>query len=147
MCSTVSSKPFLYGKYVILDRIAVGGMAEVFRAKTFGVHGFQRLLVIKRILPHLSKDPEFVDMFIDEAKIAVNLNHANICQVTDLGKIDDNYFIAMEFVSGKDLRAILKKSYASEIPLGIEESIFIASEAAKGLDYAHKRKNPETNQP
>lgn len=69
----MSIQPFLYGKYVILDRIAVGGMAEVFRAQTFGVHGFQRFLVIKRILPHLSKDEEFVDMFIDEAKIAVDL--------------------------------------------------------------------------
>jgi serine/threonine protein kinase len=140
----MSIKPFLYGKYVILDRIAVGGMAEVFRAQTFGVHGFQRLLVIKRILPHLSKDEEFVDMFIDEAKIAVGLTHANICQVTDLGKIDDNYFIAMEYVNGKDLRAILKKCYSSKSPLGIEQSIFIASEICKGLEYAHRREDPIT---
>lgn len=140
------SKPFLYGKYVILDRIAVGGMAEVFRAKTFGVHGFQRLLVIKRILPHLSKDEEFVDMFIDEAKIAVGLNHANICQVTDLGKIDDNYFIAMEYVSGKDLRAVLKKAYANKEPLEVDQSIYIASEICKGLEYAHKLEDPVTGQ-
>lgn len=140
------SKPFVYGKYVILDRIAVGGMAEVFRAKTFGVHGFQRLLVIKRILPHLSKDEEFVDMFIDEAKIAVGLTHANICQVTDLGKIDDNYFIAMEYVSGKDLRAVLKKSYANKDPLDVDQSIFIASEICKGLEYAHKREDPVTGE-
>lgn len=142
----MSIKPFLYGKYVILDRIAVGGMAEVFRAQTFGVHGFQRLLVIKRILPHLSKDDEFVDMFIDEAKIAVGLTHANICQVTDLGKIDDNYFIAMEYVNGKDLRAILKKCYNSKSPLGIEQSIYIASEMCKGLEYAHRREDPLTGQ-
>ena len=142
----MSIQPFLYGKYVILDRIAVGGMAEVFRAQTFGVHGFQRFLVIKRILPHLSKDEEFVDMFIDEAKIAVGLTHANICQVTDLGKIDDNYFIAMEYVNGKDLRAILKKCYASKSPLGIEQSIFIASEICKGLEYAHRREDPLTGQ-
>ncbi|MEZ4846021.1 MAG: serine/threonine-protein kinase [Bdellovibrionota bacterium] len=142
----MSIKPFLYGKYVILDRIAVGGMAEVFRAQTFGVHGFQRLLVIKRILPHLSKDEEFVDMFIDEAKIAVGLTHANICQVTDLGKIDDNYFIAMEYVNGKDLRAILKKCYAAKSPLGVEQSIYIASEMCKGLEHAHNRKDPITGQ-
>ncbi len=142
----MSIKPFLYGKYVILDRIAVGGMAEVFRAQTFGVHGFQRLLVIKRILPHLSKDEEFVDMFIDEAKIAVGLTHANICQVTDLGKIDDNYFIAMEYVNGKDLRGILKKCYSSKSPLGIEQSIFIASEMCKGLEYAHRREDPISGQ-
>ncbi len=142
----MTTKPFLYGKYVILDRIAMGGMAEVFRAKTFGVHGFQRLLVIKRILPHLSRDEEFVDMFIDEAKIAVGLTHANICQVTDLGKIDDNYFIAMEYVNGKDLRAILKKCYTAKSPLGIEQSIYIASEMCKGLDYAHKRNDHATGQ-
>lgn len=142
----MSIKPFLYGKYVILDRLAVGGMAEVFRAQTFGVHGFQRLLVIKKILPHLSKDEEFVDMFIDEAKIAVGLTHANICQVTDLGKIDDNYFIAMEYVNGKDLRAILKKCYNNKTPLGVEQSIYIASEICKGLEYAHKREDPVTGE-
>lgn len=137
-------EPFLYGKYIILNRIAIGGMAEVFFAKSYGVRGFQRLLVIKRILPNLSKDEEFVEMFIDEAKISVELNHSNICQVTDLGKIDGNYFIAMEFVNGKDLRAILKKAYILQKAVPTEVAIFIISEVLKGLDYAHKREDTIT---
>ncbi|HLG20431.1 MAG TPA: protein kinase, partial [Bdellovibrionota bacterium] len=124
----MSFKTTVYGKYFLLDRIAVGGMAEVFKAKTFGVRGFERLLVIKRILPHLSKDDEFVEMFIDEAKISVGLTHANICQVTDLGKIGDNYFIAMEYIDGKDLRAILKKCHQKELRLGIPQALFVGIE-------------------
>ncbi|MFH1017911.1 MAG: serine/threonine-protein kinase [Pseudomonadota bacterium] len=137
----MSFKTTLYGKYFLLDRIAVGGMAEVFKAKTYGVRGFERLLVIKRILPHLSKDEEFVEMFIDEAKISVELTHANICQVTDLGKIGDNYFIAMEYIDGKDLRAILKKCHVTKTPLTVPMALYVAIEILKGLDYAHNRKN------
>jgi serine/threonine protein kinase len=135
----VSFQTTVYGKYFLLDRIAVGGMAEVFKAKTYGVRGFERLLVIKRILPHLSKDEEFVEMFIDEAKISVELNHANICQVTDLGKIGDNFFIAMEYIDGKDLRAILKKCSTIKTPLTNEMALFVAMEMLKGLDYAHRK--------
>ncbi len=116
-------------------------MAEVFKAKTYGVRGFERLLVIKRILPHLSKDEEFVEMFIDEAKISVELTHANICQVTDLGKIGDNYFIAMEYIDGKDLRAILKKCHVTKTPLTVPMALYAAIEILKGLDYAHNRKD------
>jgi serine/threonine protein kinase len=134
-------EPFLYGKYIILGRIAIGGMAEVFYAKSYGVRGFQRLLVIKRILPHLSKDEEFVEMFVDEAKISVELNHANICQVTDLGKIDGNYFIAMEYINGKDLRAILKKCYILQKPIPVDCAIYMMAEVIKGLEYAHKRED------
>ncbi len=140
-------KTTVYGKYFLLDRIAVGGMAEVFKAKTFGVRGFERLLVIKRILPHLSKDEDFVEMFIDEAKISVELSHANIVQVTDLGKIGDNYFIAMEYIDGKDLRAILKKSQSLNKSLTIEQAAFVVIEVCKGLDYAHRKKSSVTNKP
>lgn len=143
----MSFKSIIYGKYLLLDRIAVGGMAEVFKAKTFGVHGFERLLVIKRILPHLTQDQEFIEMFIDEAKIAVELTHANICQVSDLGKIDNNYFIAMEYINGKDLRAILKKSFTSKNPIGIASSVYIMLEALKGLDYAHQKTDSGTGKP
>src|SRR5271170_7695553 len=99
-------KPIAFGKYYLLDRINVGGMAEVFKAKAFGVEGFERLLAVKRILPNIAEDEEFITMFIDEAKIAVQLNHANIAQIFDLGKVDDSYFIALEFISGRDLRGI-----------------------------------------
>src|SRR6476619_1693531 len=103
-------KPVQFGKYYLLDRINVGGMAEVFRAKAYGVEGFERLLAVKRILPNIAEDKEFISMFIDEAKIAVQLQHANICQIFDLGKVDDAYFIALEYVSGKDLRALFDRA-------------------------------------
>src|ERR671932_300248 len=99
-------KPIVFGKYLLLERVNVGGMAEVFIAKAFGVEGFERILAIKRILPTMAEDEEFITMFIDEARISVQLNHANIAQIFDLGKVEDSYFIALEFVHGKDLRAI-----------------------------------------
>src|SRR6185295_4751224 len=102
-------KPIQYGKYYLLDRVNVGGMAEVFKAKTLGVEGFERLLAVKRILPNIAEDKEFITMFIDEAKIAVQLSHANIAQIFDLGKVEDSYFIALEYVPGKDLRALFDR--------------------------------------
>ncbi|MBI5546288.1 MAG: protein kinase, partial [Deltaproteobacteria bacterium] len=93
-------KPIPFGKYLLLERINVGGMAEVFLGKAFGVEGFERLLAIKRILPTMVEDTEFIEMFIDEAKIAVQLTHANIAQIFDLGKVGDAYFIALEFIHG-----------------------------------------------
>ena len=102
--------PILYGKYQLLEQLARGGMAEVYKAKAHGVEGFEKILVIKRILPELSENPRFVSMFIDEAKIAVTLSHANIVQVFDLGHAEGTYFIAMEYVAGMDLAALLKRS-------------------------------------
>src|SRR6476620_7302725 len=102
-------KPTPFGKYYLLERINVGGMAEVFRAKAFGVEGFERLVAVKRILPNIAEDKEFIAMFIDEAKISVQLSHANIAQIFDLGKVDDSYFIALEYVAGKDLRALFDR--------------------------------------
>src|SRR5437763_16929662 len=102
----VLKTPIPFGKYYLLDRINVGGMAEVFQAKAFGLEGFERIVAVKRNLSSIAEDKEFISMFIDEAKIAVQLNHANICQVFDLGKDDDAYIIALEYVSGRDLRAI-----------------------------------------
>src|ERR671929_2232334 len=102
-------RPIPFGKYYLLDRVNVGGMAEVFKAKTFGVEGFERLVAVKRILPNIAEDEEFITMFIDEAKIAVQLQHANIAQIFDLGKVDDAFFIALEYVHGKDLRAIFDR--------------------------------------
>src|SRR5436305_13713493 len=103
-------KPIQFGKYWLLDRVNVGGMAEVWKAKAFGVEGFERLLAVKRILPNIAEDEEFITMFIDEAKIAVQLNHANVAQIFDLGKVEDSYLIALEFVTGKDLRPIFYRS-------------------------------------
>ncbi|MEM6961333.1 MAG: protein kinase, partial [Myxococcota bacterium] len=85
-------KPIPFGTYLLLERVNVGGMAEVFKAKSFGVEGFERLVAVKRILPSIAEDSEFVTMFVDEAKIAVQLNHANIAQIFDLGRVEDSFF-------------------------------------------------------
>ena len=92
-----------FGKYVLLDRLAVGGMAEIFLARQEGLEGFEKTVVIKRIRPHLSKQKSFVHMFLDEARLAAQLNHPNIVQIYDLGQLDDSYFIAMEYVFGRDM--------------------------------------------
>ena len=101
--------PVPFGSHLLLERINVGGMAEVFRAKAFGVEGFQRFVAIKRILPQMAEDSDFIRMFIDEARIASQLNHNNIVQIYELGKEDDIYFIAMEYITGRDLRLLLDR--------------------------------------
>ncbi len=135
-----ASEPIPFGKYELLERLAIGGMAEVFRARVRGEGGFEKHLVIKRILPHLSSDSEFVVMLIDEAKIAVCLSHPNIVQVYDLGKIEGTYFIAMEFIEGGDLREILRRCAQRHIRIPIHHAIYIATEVLKGLDYAHAKR-------
>lgn len=131
--------PEAFGKYYLIDRIAMGGMAEIFRAKSFGVGGFENLLVIKRILSHLSVNDQFVRMFMDEAKVSAVLQAANIVRIYDFGKIRENYFIAMECVEGKDVKLLLRKLAGRRNLLPREFAVYIAMEAAKGLDYAHKR--------
>src|SRR5688572_12237205 len=145
----VLKTPIPFGKYYLLDRINVGGMAEVFQAKAFGLEGFERIVAVKRILASIAEDKEFISMFIDEAKIAVQLNHANICQVFDLGKVSEAYFIAMEYVSGQDLRAIFDRC-KQRMPDGapvmpIAQSCFIVMKVCEGLDYAHNKKDAVGN--
>jgi len=132
-----------FGQYVLLEKIATGGMAEVWKARMRGVEGFQKIVAIKKILPHLSDNREFIDMFIDEAKLAAQLNHNNIIHIYDLGKIQSSYYIAMEFVDGFDLKTILKNAQERDVPLSIELSLFIASKVAAALDYAHRKRDFE----
>ena len=134
-----SPAPDSFGKYEILARVAAGGMAEVFKARQEGLEGFRRTLAIKRILPHLSSNSEFVDLLIDEAKVAGLLNHANIVQILDLGQTDGHYYIAMEYVAGQDLGAVLTRCENKRITLPLPHAVFIALEILKGLDYAHDR--------
>ncbi|TNE84538.1 MAG: PEGA domain-containing protein [Deltaproteobacteria bacterium] len=131
--------PEAFGKYYLVDKIAVGGMAEIFKAKTYSEGGFENLLVIKRILAHLSENDEFVEMFIDEAKVSVALQHPNIVRLYDFGKILDNYFIAMECVEGKDVRGMLRQLARKRKFLPVEYAVYIVHEACKGLDYAHSK--------
>jgi tRNA A-37 threonylcarbamoyl transferase component Bud32 len=125
-------------RYDVVDRIAVGGMAEVFLAKAYGAHGFEKTLAIKRILPDLARDPEFEQRFIAEAKVAVKLSHTNIVQVLDFGRFAESLFIAMEYVDGLDLAALLRryKDLGARVP--IPAAFQIAIEIARGLDYAHQ---------
>jgi tRNA A-37 threonylcarbamoyl transferase component Bud32 len=135
----VPFEPAEFGRYYLVDKIAVGGMAEVFKAKSYSERGFEKLLVIKRILDHLSDNDEFVEMFIDEAKISVELQHANIVQIYDFGKAGDNYYIAMECVEGKDVKSMLRKLARRRKLMPQEFAAYFAAEACRGLDYAHKR--------
>ena len=134
-----------FGKYLLLQRINVGGMAEVFKAKTFGVEGFEKLVAIKRILHSIAEDDEFIKMFIDEAKITVRLQHANIAQVYELGKIDDSYFIAMEFINGKDLKQLFERNKKEGHSMDIAQACYIVSQMCAGLDYAHRKKDERGN--
>ncbi len=131
--------PISFGRYLLIDRINVGGMAEVFMAKAFGVEGFERVLAIKRILPNMADDDEFINMFVDEARIAVQLSHANIVQIYELGKFESQYYIAMEYVSGKDLRYIVDGYRKKQQTLPIPAAAYIASKLCEGLDYAHRK--------
>ena len=130
-----------FGKYYLLERINVGGMAEVFKAKTLGVEGFEKIVAIKRILPSVAEDEEFIKMFVDEAKITSQLSHANLAQTFDLGKINETFYIAMEYVPGKDLRAIFErlKRRGERMPLAL--AAFVISRVCEGLDYAHRKRD------
>lgn len=130
-----------FGPYVLLEKIATGGMAEVWKARKSGEEGFQKIVAIKKILPHLSDNQEFIEMFIDEAKLAAQLNHNNIIHIYDLGKIGSSYYIAMEYVDGYDLKTIIKRGQEKDHPLGVELSLFIASRLASALDYAHRKRD------
>ena len=132
--------PEQFGKYELLERLAIGGMAEIFKAKSSGLGGFEKLLAIKRLHPRYSEDDDFVRMLVDEAKIAVELNHQNICQIFDLGRCNDQVYIAMEYLDGRDLYQLLKRQAELGRLMPIEVAVFIATEICTGLDYAHRKK-------
>nr|HEX4313690.1 protein kinase [Kofleriaceae bacterium] len=135
-------QPVPFGKYLLLDRISVGGMAEVFKAKSYGVEGFEKIIAIKRILPTMGEDRDFIKMFIDEAKIAGQLAHANICQIFELGRIDGSHFIAMEYIWGKDLLQIQNRLRKLKQPMPVAMACFIIAKSLEGLDYAHRKRDP-----
>ncbi|MEZ4392925.1 MAG: serine/threonine-protein kinase [Polyangiales bacterium] len=131
----------LFGRYQLLEQIAQGGMAEVFKAKSYGVEGFEKTVVLKRILPSLAQNQTFVEMFLHEARLSVALSHANIVQVFDLGREEDTYFIAMEYVLGTDLAHVIRNVRRTGQRVPVEIAVFIACEVARALDYAHRRKD------
>ena len=125
-------------KYQVLRRLAVGGMAELYLARTRGVRGFEKLVVVKRVLPHLAEEPEFIEMFFTEARLAATLDHPNVVHVMDIGPTDEDPWFVMEYVHGEDLRAMLRKS-RSHGPLPLEVALAIVLGAATGLHYVHER--------
>gem|GEM_PF-916701 len=134
-----------FGKYVLTGRLAVGGMAEVFRAKLLGEAGFERVVALKRILPHLNEDEQFIRMFIDEARIAGRLSHGNIVQTLELGRFEGTYYIAMELVEGMDLFTFIAACQQRKIRPPVALTCFVIAEAARALAYAHSARDEKGN--
>lgn len=127
-----------FGKYILLERLASGGMAEVYLAKTIGANGINKFLAIKRILQQYSDNTEFIEMFKQEAKIAVNLNHSNVVSIYDFGIEHGQFFLVMEFVEGQNLRQILNHMKKESKEFSIDQIVYVAKEVAAGLDHAHR---------
>src|SRR3954469_19094869 len=134
-------------RYRITERVAAGGMAEVFRGVAESMQGFKKNIAIKRILPALTKNKKFVAMFLDEARLSLLLQHANIVQVFDIGHSDDTYFIVMEYVDGVDLKALMEWRRRINRRIPIAHTLYLVMEICKGLSYAHELQNPETGKP
>lgn len=132
-------------KYSVLEKLGAGGMAEVWKGKASSLRGFEKLVAIKRILPGLAKDKQFTSMFLDEAKLALHLNHANIVQTFDIGVSARTYFIVMEWVDGMNLKEVLDNATASSRRIVVREAIYVVIEICKGLAHAHRRADADGN--
>jgi serine/threonine-protein kinase len=131
-----------FGRYELLKKLAAGGMGQVYLARQKGPVGFQKLLVVKRLLPHLSEDDDFIQMFLDEARIAALLNHPNIAQIYDLGEVDGIYYIAMEYVHGEAIAEVNKRAIQRKGAMPLALKCRVISDAAAGLDAAHHARSP-----
>jgi serine/threonine protein kinase len=132
------SLPQVFGRYLLVQRLSRGGMGEIFLAK-HGLAGFEKLAVIKKVLPHLAADASFISRFVDEAQVAIKLQHVNIAQVFEVGRVGDEYFLALEYVEGRDLRRTLAYLNQRRQRLPVDLALFIGRELANGLAYAHRR--------
>ncbi len=135
----MAERPF--GPYQLVRQIAVGGMAEIHLAKTRGLAGFEKYVALKMIHPNFAQDEQFIEMLVDEAKIAVQLQHVNIAHTFDLGRVGETYYIVMEFVDGADLYQILRKGSERDLDVPVDIAAFVAKEMANGLDYAHRKRD------
>ncbi len=124
-------------RYRVIDRIAAGGMAEVYRAESAGLEGFKKKVAIKRVLPHLSEKKRFIQMFLDEARLGAHLSHSNCVQVFDVGVGDNTYFIVMEYVDGADLKAVIEHYRKLNRPVPVGHAVYITLKICEGLAYAH----------
>jgi serine/threonine protein kinase len=135
-------------RYTITERLDHGGMAEVFRGVAESMEGFKKSVAIKRILPNLTKNQKFVSMFLDEARLSLFLQHANIVQVFDISRTPDNaYFLVMEFVDGCNLKALIERQKQKGKRIETAQIIYLMIETCKALQYAHSLEHPETNEP
>jgi serine/threonine-protein kinase len=140
-------QPEVLGKYTLLRKLAAGGMAEVFLSRVAGPAGFEKTVVVKRILGHLAEDPSFIAMFLSEAKLAAQLNHPNVVQVFDFGEQEGTWFLVMELIDGLNLRHLFRKAAEKGEYLPIGLSLKIAAMALEGLAYAHEFADPATGEP
>ena len=138
-------QPNQFGKFLLLKRLAVGGMAEIYLARQTGVQGFEKLVVVKKILPQLAVEQSFVNMFLDEARLAASLSHPNVVQIYDLGKEGESYYIAMEFIAGHDLASVVKKARKEQVNVPVEIVAKVVAQACEGLHYAHTLKDFKGN--
>jgi eukaryotic-like serine/threonine-protein kinase len=138
---TTAPQPHQQQRYRVIERIAAGGMAEVFSAESAGLEGFKKKVAIKRVLPHLTEKRQFINMFLDEARLSARLGHSNCVQVFDIGKNDSAYFIVMEFVDGADLKAITESLRSKGQAIPLEEACLITVRICEGLAYAHELKD------
>lgn len=134
--------PQVFGRYLLVQRLSRGGMGEIFLAK-HGLAGFEKLAVIKKVLPHLAADGQFISRFVDEAQVAIKLQHVNVAQVFEVGRVGDEYFLALEYVEGRDLRRTLAVLQQRAQRLPVDLALFIGRELANGLAYAHRRTNAD----
>jgi len=133
-----SELPQVFGRYVLIQRLSRGGMGEIFLAR-HGLSGFEKLVVIKKVLPHLVQDEQFIGRFVDEAQVAIKLQHANVAQVFEVGRVDDEYFLSLEYVEGRDLRRSLAALDAIRENWPVDLALYIGRDLAAGLAYAHRR--------
>lgn len=138
-----SNLPKQLGRYEIVGLLATGGMAEVFLARLMGPSGFERVVVLKRIFPHLAREADLVNMFLDEGRIAARINHPNVVQVSDLGRDGEELFLTMEFIEGESLGGLMRRHWSLGKPIGHELAAYIVSEACAGLHAAHELKTDD----
>ena len=136
------SLPQVFGRYLLVQRLSRGGMGEIFLAK-HGLAGFEKLAVIKKVLPHLAADAQFISRFVDEAQVAIKLQHVNVAQVFEVGRVGDEYFLALEYVEGRDLRRTLALLGHRRSRMPVDLALFVGRELANGLAYAHRRVGPD----
>src|SRR5580658_7248692 len=145
MGTSTQPVPPRLGPYELIQRIATGGMAEVYLARREGPHGFQKIVAVKRILPQLAKDVDFVAMFVDEARVCARLSHPNIVQVFDFGEDQGELYMAMEYVDGTTAARLIRAAAGQGIELPLEACLHVVLSILRALDYAHGVRDDDGN--